>query len=292
LKFRISQEIYQSESVNTLFRANSFASKMFTAYSKIVGIEYLWSTLAIIMHEINDMGTDKRSPQSRYQTSTSKGKSLLSFTSIEVDPNKMDEESDTVANQLQLQLVVHKVWKAIIESENDIPVHFREIFSHIAEEMPKRYDDRSALFYAVGGFFFLRFICPSLTTPHVYGLLEEPPNETAQRYVVLISKTLQNIANGTLPGKKEEYMASLNEFISGHIKEATEFFERLTVLSQDNVVFVDPYKVPNNAYENALMALHKHLSTGTAKINAALDLEPDSKEIKNKLNTIIQKFEV
>ncbi len=41
-------------------------------------------------------------------------------------------------------------------------------------------------------------------------LIPEPPNENVQRFLILISKTLQNIANGTLPGKKEQYMESMN----------------------------------------------------------------------------------
>jgi hypothetical protein len=42
--------------------------------------------------------------------------------------------------------------------------------------------------------------------PQVYGLLKEPPHSTAQRQLILIAKVLQNLANDTLPGKKEGYV--------------------------------------------------------------------------------------
>ena len=72
---------------------------------------------------------------------------------------------------------------------------FRELFSIIATEAPKKFD-RNAANKGVGGFFFLRYICPAITSPHVYGLLAEPLNQSSQRYAVLLSKVLQNISNG------------------------------------------------------------------------------------------------
>jgi hypothetical protein len=62
--------------------------------------------------------------------------------------------------------------------------------------MPTKYKGKTAIYKGVGGFFFLRLMCPSITNPHVYGLLENPPDETVQRYLVLLSKILQSIANG------------------------------------------------------------------------------------------------
>jgi len=86
LKVRISHEIHVADSVNTLFRATSFASKMFTTYSKIIGLPYLWNTLGLIMYELRDMGSGE--VESKYKSKASQ-RSLMSHTSIEVDPNKM-----------------------------------------------------------------------------------------------------------------------------------------------------------------------------------------------------------
>ncbi len=33
-----------------------------------------------------------------------------------------------------------------------------------------------AVFRAMGGFFFLRLICPALLAPQLHGLLDEPPH--------------------------------------------------------------------------------------------------------------------
>jgi hypothetical protein len=79
---------------------------------------------------------------------------------------------------------------------------------------------------------------------------------------VLLSKVLQNIANGTtpishffsyvlnlhhsllillasgtLPGKKEAYMEAMNEFISTHIEATNTFYDKVSV--QEVPYYVD-----------------------------------------------------
>lgn len=58
----------------------------------------------------------------------------------------------------------------------------------------------------------------------------DPPSEQAQRGLVLISKLLQNIANGIFDTSKEEHVVVLNQFISDNSKAIQEFFEELAVL--------------------------------------------------------------
>lgn len=95
----------------------------------------------------------------------------------------------------------------------------------------KKFPNDYANYKAVGGFLFLRYICPSILAPHVYGLIEEPPNATSQRYFVLLAKTLQNLANETLPGAKEDYMVKINSFITQHIPDFHRWVERVIVRS-------------------------------------------------------------
>jgi len=35
-----------------------------------------------------------------------------------------------------------------------------------------RFNSNEAVYKALGGFLFLRFICPAITAPHAYGILE------------------------------------------------------------------------------------------------------------------------
>jgi hypothetical protein len=103
----------------------------------------------------------------------------------------------------------------------------RQLYTHVKNEVAKRFPD--GVYKSVAGFLFLRFICPSILAPHVYGLLNEPPNQECQRYLILLSKTLQNLALGTLPGKKEDYMQKFNEFITTNQENLREFIDSVTV---------------------------------------------------------------
>lgn len=47
----IKREIESSPRAETLFRGNSIASKLLKAYSKMVGVEYLYSTLSKVLNE-------------------------------------------------------------------------------------------------------------------------------------------------------------------------------------------------------------------------------------------------
>lgn len=49
---------------------------------------------------------------------------------------------------------------------------------------------RVCLQTVIGGFLFLRFVCPAITTPHLYGLIDEPAPPETRRILVLVTKLL------------------------------------------------------------------------------------------------------
>jgi len=72
----------------------------------------------------------------------------------------------------------------------------REIFAFIATEVSNKWgEDIDVKYPAVTGFIFLRFFCPAILNPHLYGLVTDHPSEIASRNFTLISKTLMNLAN-------------------------------------------------------------------------------------------------
>jgi len=123
---------------------------------------------------------------------------------LEIDENKGANAEAQEANAYQLQYVCNRILSAIFKSRDQIPYEFLQIFSQIKEEINNKFgdDDPNTIYYAVGGLFFLRFVVPAITAPHVYGLLPNPPSESTQRQLVLIGKVIQSIGNMVLPGKK------------------------------------------------------------------------------------------
>jgi hypothetical protein len=119
---------------------------------------------------------------------------------MEVDPNKYSDQAftDSEANVYQLILACQKVFSAIRNTHKELPREFKNIFQSMRDSIVAKFNSEDAVLKAVGGFLFLRFICPALTAPHAYGLLQNPPNPVCQRQLVLIGKVIQNLAKFVL----------------------------------------------------------------------------------------------
>lgn len=98
---------------------------------------------------------------------------------------------------------------------------------------------------AVGSFIFLRFICPAITSPAQYGILEgtvlparlawlgsnvrtEAPPPQVLRGFVLVAKVIQNTVNGVMFSEKEPYMMKLNKYMEKALPEVSRFLEQIS----------------------------------------------------------------
>lgn len=255
----VSREMREAESETTLFRAQSYACKMFKVYSKMVGIPYLWKTLG---HFINEIAYADASV-----VMSNRDRLIPQNIEIEIDPTRLDDPSDEDINKLQLLLVTSKIFKALIKSIDDFPMGIRVICHDIFNQVKEKYPELE--FKYLGSFIFLRFICPAITAPHSYGLLKEPPSDKVQRQLILVSKILQNLANGIQFGKKEEFMKKMNEFIETNIEKLQEFLEQL--VSIDPTILPAEASVPKNVKTNSLGFLHHHIVNRTDKLDLELD---------------------
>lgn len=82
--------------------------------------------------------------------------------------------------------------------------------------------------------------------------------QMAQRQLILISKVIQNLANDTLPGAKEEYMEKLNAFITSNKPVLEEFYSRIIENPENGKDYQLP--VPEHARADALMTVHNFLA--------------------------------
>lgn len=211
----VTAEVRVSEHEGTLFRASSFACKLFNQYARYNCLPYLWLTLGYYVNQLAEFAREER---------TADREDILGPGSMEIDPDRFEEENGMPSeiglrlNQYELLTRASKVLKSIFGSTGNMPPQLRHFFATVKQQVAAKFHDNNADYKAVGGFVFLRLLCPAIVAPHVYGLLGDSPNETAQRYFVLIAKTLQNLANETLPGTNEDFMIRINEFITKNIQ--------------------------------------------------------------------------
>jgi len=85
----VDQEVESVPNSTQLFRGNSLASKAFRAYSRMVGLEYLWMTLARFIHELNHLANEKEGKKENDQDSGDNGAPSVLSTEFEVDPTKL-----------------------------------------------------------------------------------------------------------------------------------------------------------------------------------------------------------
>eukprot|EP01098_Paradermamoeba_levis_P016332 TRINITY_DN8772_c0_g1_i1.p1 TRINITY_DN8772_c0_g1~~TRINITY_DN8772_c0_g1_i1.p1 ORF type:complete len:281 (-),score=90.58 TRINITY_DN8772_c0_g1_i1:206-994(-) len=254
---------------------------MFKFYSPVVGLKYLWLTLAKLINELNALSADSNSP-----SHLNPDISILT-ANIEVDPSKL-ESGDINTNKLELQLIAHKFLTAILHSSHNFPTEFRIIVAHLKKVVSAQFPQhKMAPYTAIGGFIFLRLICPALIAPHNFGLLQAAPNKTCQRKLILISKLMQNLANGVHFGNKEPFMASLNDFITTNKDPLYNWFDSLTEIPTSSMVIQE---VPRVVRRNAVAFLHWLIINNLETIKTRLCVDQEGKQLFVDLNQELDNF--
>lgn len=126
IKQLISQEVDEAATPETLFRANSHATKAFKYYSKMIGLPYIFNTLAVLLQamirELEDAEEEKKAKEEEAGKDTTSIK--LFSAQYEVDPDKIDDMGDTSINVLTLEFSCQKFIVQITRSAPRCPGFF------------------------------------------------------------------------------------------------------------------------------------------------------------------------
>jgi hypothetical protein len=194
---------------NLLFRGNSLLTQALDFHMKRLGNEYLEEVLQAKIMEINSANAD-----------------------IEVDPSRIAPGEDVNKNWTRLMTLTTEIWESIADSVAGCPTEMRQILKYVRAVAEDRYGDflRTVTYTSVSGFLFLRFFCPALLNPKLFGLLPDSPQPKAQRTLTLIAKSLQALANLSTFGQKEEWMEPMNKFLIGHRQAIKVFIDDICAI--------------------------------------------------------------
>ena len=142
---------------------------------------------------------------------------------VEVDPNRCSDESVAKNTKILHQLTEELIDK-ILSSHEEIPRSLGILFAMIQDIVQQKYPH--VLSTMSGGFFFLRFLSPVALSPYANGLLDTEISASCRRTMILITKILQSISNGTA-FSKEEYMIPFNNLISSKQSALSNFLFNL-----------------------------------------------------------------
>lgn len=191
---------------NLLFRGNSLLTQALDFHMRRIGKEYLEEVLSGKISQINTLNPD-----------------------CEVDPSRILHVGDIDKNWTLLTTLTTDVWESIAGSAERCPPELRQIMKFIRAVTEDRYGDflRTTAYTSVSGFLFLRFFCPALLNPKLFGLLRDHPQPKAQRTFTLIAKSLQALANLSHFGQKESWMEPMNKFLYAHRQGVKDFLDTI-----------------------------------------------------------------
>jgi neurofibromin 1 len=232
LKALIENEVNNTENESELLRRNCVATKMLSIYAKWKGSAYLKSTLQKVLERL-----------------------LVSseHLDLELDPARTSSPEELNRNALQLRYITKVFIDDITKSADKVPISFQRLCYTISSAVTKRFPE--AKFTAVGSFIFLRFFCPAIVAPDSEGLVNTIPTKAMRRGLMLIAKVIQNLANNVLFGAKEQYMFSLNDFLTSNIYQVTTFLRKISAPPSID----EPSALPDSFDYGSTVALHRFL---------------------------------
>ncbi|XP_063809731.1 neurofibromin isoform X9 [Pseudophryne corroboree] len=249
-----SKEVELADSMQTLFRGNSLASKIMTFCFKVYGATYLQKLLEPLLRIII------ASPEWQQ-------------VSFEVDSTRLDGVEVLEENQRWLLQMTEKFFHAIINSTHEFPTQLRSVCHCLYQVVSQRFPQNSI--GAVGSAMFLRFINPAIVSPYEAGILDKKPPPRIERGLKLMSKILQSIANHVL-FTKEEHMRPFNEFVKSNFDAARRFFF-------DIANNCPPSDTVNHSLsfitDGNVLALHRLLWNNQEKIGQYLSSNRDHKAV-------------
>ena len=169
-----------------LFREDSIASKLMGEYAKFVGSTFLQNLLMPVIKKVQNLSSS------------------------------LDEKT--------ISKFASKIIIQITEHPEMCPFQLRVLCFFLQQEVKRKFNE-SAL-QSIGSFLFLRFICPSICSPHIWSIVKKPVSFQATKELVKIAKLIQNLVN-SLNNSFDE--SQVDEFIYSHRELLSKFLTNVGI---------------------------------------------------------------
>ncbi|KAL6055769.1 GTPase activating factor [Balamuthia mandrillaris] len=215
----ISAEVKSTVEAGTLFRSNSPVSNLMSKHATLVGKAFLRRTIAPFIDEVIDR--------------------LNKGVGFEIDPIKLADSSQSIEENIKNMMDIASVClQMVLENHSSCPASIRRLCQELKNAVSEKFP--GSLYTVVGGYYFLRFLCPAIISPEGFGVVPGPQQGSPEkvtvevrRVLILVSKLLQQLANSLKFGAKEPYMEPLNPFIDDNLARMHQFFDKLAIREEE-----------------------------------------------------------
>lgn len=266
----LAQEIGRTIQESTLFRTNSLATYALSGFAQVVGSEYLKTVVKPILDDIANCPLD-----------------------FEVNPSKLPMDADPSLAETNIKNLIracHRAYDAVATSLDFCPITIRQACNFLFTLVGAKFPESAQK--SVGGFFFLRFVCPCFVTPERFGLIAQATDYNAdqRRKMILVSKVLQNMSNHLEFGAKEPFMHPLNESFMVHmIPKMKELQEKLAEVDENA-----DFQLEQPLKDEDCIALHRMMVDHPNEIQEELTRLGDAKAlnypIRDLFNALLKKL--
>lgn len=218
------QHEYKRNYVNTMFRGNTILTKSLEKFMRLVGHSYLKRIIGSFVLDVVNEQPELEIDPSRLGISTFK------FEDMSEEERKIIE-----SNQARLFKFSTQLWESIRDTVDDLPMSFKLIFKHLGFELTNiLQQSKTGIDNSVAGFLFLRYFCPGLLNPKLFGFVDSQQASLVQRPLTLITKIIMAFASRSRFGMKEPWLVPMNVFIDEHESELLEYFDKVTLAEEDS----------------------------------------------------------
>ncbi|MBZ3889714.1 Ras GTPase-activating protein 1 [Sciurus carolinensis] len=199
------REISMEDEATTLFRATTLASTLMEQYMKATATQF-------VHHALKD----------------SILKIMESKQSCELSPSKLEKNEDVNTNLAHLLNILSELVEKIFMASEILPPTLRYIYGCLQKSVQHKWPTNTTMrTRVVSGFVFLRLICPAILNPRMFNIISDSPSPIAARTLILVAKSVQNLANLVEFGAKEPYMEGVNPFIKSNKHRMIMFLDEL-----------------------------------------------------------------
>lgn len=239
----LRNELEETASSSLVFRGVSIASVLFASHFFLEADAYLRETVLPLVTHVCSIGR-----------------------SWEVNPAAADGDTDVKENTARISTLFEGFLDKIFGKNHRLPASISRLFLRTRELISTRFvDEQIDSGRMLIGFFFLRFLCPVIIAPDRFGLATASPDSKARRGLVIISKLLQNLANGTeFDYSKEVYMCEFNHVLSKYRTDLSRFAEEL--VSCTETPHATPDRLSPALRNRAVQFIFAHVQTSFASV--------------------------